>query len=391
MNAELSRLVAQYMEQIIADRRRFHANPELSREEFETSQYIKTVLEREGIEYKQMTGTGIAALIRGKYPGKTIMIRGDMDALPIVEETNLPFASKNAGKMHACGHDIHTANLLGLVRILKHFKDTLHGNIKFCFQPAEEGAGGALVMIKDGVLENPSVDYAIGMHVDPSIAVGCAALEDGPITSYPQFFTITLKGRGGHGSAPFRSIDPIQPAVRIYEGLTAITKEINPLHFNVVHVCAINAGTAPAVIPDECILKGTVRTHYAEDKQHIEKRVREIVRANAELFHVRYEIDYRGESEPVVNDPAYTAKARESVKTIFDGGLVESVDFKMVGEDFSHYAAKVPASFIIVGCGTVPQGDPSYYPLHNGRFNPDERVLEYGAKALGQIALDYLA
>lgn len=389
MNQRLRQYVEEYYQQMVCDRRWFHTHPEMGKEEVKTSSYVKEMLAQEGIEYHEIAPTGVLGIIRGEKPGKTILIRADMDALPVLEETGLDFASEVQGMMHACGHDIHTANLLGLARILNRMKDEICGTVKFCFQPAEEGMGGAQWMIDGGVLENPKVDYAIGLHIDPSIALGACALEDGPVSSYPQFFSIRILGRGGHGSAPYRSIDPIRPAVEIYQAIHSLDKEINPLHFNVVQICSIQAGTAPAVIPDECVLKGTVRTHYEEDKNHIRKRIFEVVETIGKLYDVQVEIDYWGESEPVRNDPVYSEKARKSVADIFDKGFVPSVDFKMVGEDFSLYAKEVPASFLIVGCSDGREE--TSYALHNGRFNPVEEVLKYGAMALGQIALDFLS
>lgn len=388
VNEKLKFLVEQDYPRIVNDRRYFHSHPEIGREEINTSKYVQQELEKEGIECHRVAETGIVGFIRGEKPGKTILIRADMDALPLCEETNLSFASKVQGKMHACGHDVHTANLLGLSRILNQMKDEICGNVKLCFQPAEEGLGGAAEMVKGGVLEDPPVDYAIGMHIDPSIEIGACALEDGPITSYTQFFSITFCGRGGHGSAPFRSVDPIRPAMTAYEAMNSLTKEVNPLHLNVIQICSIQGGFAPAVIPDECTIKGTVRTHYEEDNNHMKTRIYEIARQVGNLFGVGVKIDYWGDGEPVWNDPVYSEKARRSIADIFDKGMVSSVDFKMVGEDFSLYSKRVPASFLLVGCSDGTQE--TSYSLHNAHFNPDERVLKYGALALGQIALDFL-
>ncbi|RVU55633.1 amidohydrolase [Anaerosphaera multitolerans] len=377
------------MEETIKNRRYLHANPELSKKEKNTSEFVMKKLDNLGINYKsKVGGYGVVGLIEGAYEGPTIMIRGDMDALPVEELTNLSFASKVHNVMHACGHDIHTANLIAVATALNEFKDEMHGNVKLCFQPAEEGSGGALSMINDGVLEDPKVDYAIGMHIEPSLKIGTASIETGPITSYPRFFKIKLIGNGGHGSVPYKSIDPIVAGVRLYEALNSITKEISPINPNVLQICAFNAGEAPAIIPDECEIMGTIRTHYKEDKELIKKRLYEMTETIAKLFNVQYEIDYWGISIPVLNDEKHTLLAANWVSDIFDKGLVQSETFKLAGEDFSRYSELVPSTFLVVGCSN---DDPStQYGLHNAKFNPDEKVLYYGMMALSTIALNYL-
>lgn len=384
----IKNLVDSIFQDAITDRRYLHQNPELSKMEENTSKYVMDKLDEIGIPYKKnVGGYGVVGLIEGASEGPTIMIRADMDALPISEETDLEFKSCKENVMHACGHDVHTSNLIAVAKILNQYKSQMKGNVKLCFQPAEEGSGGAISMIEDNVLEDPFVDYVIGMHIDPSLEIGTAAIEDGPVSSYPQFFKIVFRGSGGHGSVPNVSIDPILPAVRLYEAIHSITKEICPLNPNVIQVCAFNSGTAPAIIPDVAEIKGTVRTHYIEDRELIRERIYEMTEAIAKLFRVEYEIEYWGKSTPSINDPEKTARVREVVKNVFDKGLVRSINFKLAGEDFSNYSRIRPATFLIVGCG---REDGNSYALHNAKFNPDEKVLKYGAEALSKIALDYL-
>jgi len=389
MDKKLNELAKNFREKTIENRRHLHRHPELSLHEKNTADFVMKNLDELGINYKSnVGGYGVVGLIEGAYEGPTIMIRADMDALPVNEITELEFSSEVENVMHACGHDIHTSNLIAVASILNEYRDEMHGNVKLCFQPAEEGSGGALAMIDDGVLENPKVDYAIGMHIEPSLRLGTASIEVGPITSYPRFFSIKLTGNGGHGSVPYKSVDPIVAGVRLYEALNSISKEISPLNPNVLQVCAFNAGEAAAIIPDVCEIMGTIRTHYVEDKELFKKRLYEMTKSIAELFNVEYEIKYWGISEPVINEEKHTLLAAEWVEDIFDKGLVQSESFKLAGEDFSRYSVLVPSTFLVVGCSNE---DPkTQYGLHNAKFNPDERVLDYGVLALSTIALKYL-
>lgn len=389
INQKLLNLIDENYEKIVADRRYIHQNPEISSYEVNTSNYIKNILDELNIPYRaNVGGYGVVGLIEGKEDGPTIMIRADMDALPIQEETGLSFSSNTDNVMHACGHDVHTSNLLGIARVLNEFKDEMHGNVKLCFQPAEEGRDGSLGMLKDGVLENPKVDYSIGMHIDPSIELGQAAIEVGPVTAYPDFFSIKFTGNGGHGSVPFKSIDPILPAVRLYDMLNSISKEISPLNPNVIQICAFNAGALPAAIPDICEIKGTVRTHFQEDRLKIKDRIFEFTEHIAKLYNVKHEIDFWGGEKPVVNDEKFTKIAQELSQDIFDKGLVKSVDVKLAGEDYSTFSDVVPSTFLVVGCSN--EEDKDRYALHNCRFNPDERVLKYSVAGLSNIALNFL-
>lgn len=384
----IAQLVNSIYDESVKHRRYLHQHPELSCHEVQTAQYVVNELQPLNIPTQtNVGGHGVVALIEGQFTGPTLMIRADMDALPIKEATNLPYQSLNQNVMHACGHDIHTANLIVLAKLLVSVKDKMHGNVKLVFQPAEEGHGGAKKMIADGIMQNPTVDYAIGMHVDPHLQLGTAAVEDGPITAFPEFFEVTLTGRGGHGSVPFAANDPIKAGIHFYQMVNELHKEINPLNPNVIQIGAIQAGEAPAVIPDQCILRGTVRTHFQADRQHIQARIREILALIGQLYHVETTISYIGDELPVVNDPQQTAMARTVLADVFDKGLVQSIHFKMVGEDFASYSHLVPATFLVVGCSDDLT---HYYPLHNAKFNPNEAVLKYGCMALFKLALNYL-
>ncbi|MBF6625444.1 amidohydrolase [Aerococcaceae bacterium zg-BR9] len=385
---QLKQYIEQYYDEIVAHRRYLHQHPELSLHEKETAHYVSKQLTALGIAHQiNIGGHGVVGLIEGAFPGPTLLIRADMDALPIQEATNLPFASENPNIMHACGHDIHTANLLGIAKILLHYQSSLHGNVKLVFQPAEEGHNGANSMIADGIMENPTVDYAIGLHIEPHLKLGTVAIEEGPISAYPEFFTIQLHGRGGHGSLPYASVDPLRAGVHLYQLIHDLHKEINPLHPHVIQICSMQAGEAPAVIPDYCVLKGTVRTHFAEDKDHIQQRIRQLTQMVESFYHVESSIQYHCPATPVFNDPEKAEIARHLMDDVFPEGLVSSVHFKMVGEDFASFSDRVPATFLVVGCSEDLN---NYYPLHNAQFNPNEAVIKYGSHALLKIALHYL-
>lgn len=376
------------MPQVVHHRRYLHQHPELSKEEVQTSAYVAKVLEQMGLQVRrQVGGHGLVVDIKGNRPGPWLLIRGDMDALPIQEETDLDYQSVNPGVMHACGHDIHTSNLIGLAQLLLDHQDQMQGNVRLVFQPAEEGQGGAQAMIDEGILEDQPIQAAIALHVDPQLPIGSAAIEPGPITSYPSFFSLTIEGQGGHGSLPFISKDPIRAGVHFYQLISDLHKELNPLHPQVIQVGAIQAGQAPAVIPNQCVIKGTVRTHYEADCHLIQNRMQEIANTIAQLYQVQVSFDFVTMAQPVINDPDLTESVRQACLPVFDGGLQPSLHFKMVGEDFSAFANRLPACMLLVGCGHPDQVN---YPLHHPRFNPHEDALYYGIYALACIAFDYL-
>jgi len=383
-------LAKKYSNEMIANRRKIHKNPELGGKEVITSKFIKEELEKLKIEVK--TGyakTGLQGLIYGKNPtGKTIMLRADMDALPINEENILEYKSNVKGQMHACGHDVHIAALLGAAKILSELREELEGNVKLCFQPAEETTGGADLMVEDGILENPKVDYVIGIHVEPNEKIGTASIEGGPVTSYPDFFEIKITGKGGHGSIPSKSIDPILPAVEIYNQLYRIPKKISPLEPCVIQICRFNAGTYDAIIPNEAIIAGTIRTLQKHNREIVKNQIDKILKNISEIYGVKYEFSYRGKTFPVYNTPEYIPNVKESVKEIFEKGFVVNETFKIGGDDFCFFSENTPATYIIVG--SANENEDTTYPLHNPRFNVDENVIEKGAAAFAKIAIDYL-
>ncbi|MDU1910570.1 M20 family metallopeptidase [Fusobacterium sp.] len=387
---KIMELAEKYSKEMIENRRIIHRNPELGGQEINTSDFIAAELEKLGIEIKRgFAKTGIQGMIYGKNPlGKTIMIRADIDALPMSEENEIEYKSQVSGKMHACGHDVHTAALLGAARILSQLKNELDGNVKLCFQPAEETVGGADLMVEDGILENPKVDYVIGMHVEPNEKIGTVSIEPGPVSSYPDFFEIKFTGKGGHGSFPSKSIDPILPAVEAYNLLNLIPKKVSPLEPCVVQICRFNAGTYDAIIPNEAIIAGTVRTLHKYNRELVKKHMDKIIKNISEIYEVEYELSYRGKTFPVYNTPEIIEAVRESVKDIFNKGFVVNQSFKIGGDDFCFFSEKTPATYIIVGSANEDKN--TQYPLHNPKFNVDEEVIKMGAAAFSKIAYDYL-
>lgn len=386
---KISEILNKYSEEIIRNRRKIHECPELGGEEVKTSDFIVEELKKMNIEVKTgFAKTGIQGMLYGKNRDKTIMIRADIDALPIEELNEIEYKSKEKGKMHACGHDVHTAAVLGAAKILSELREELNGNVKFCFQPAEETVGGADLMVEHGILENPKVDYVIGMHVEPNKKLGTAAIEPGPVTSYPDFFEIKLVGKGGHGSFPAKAIDPILPAVEIYNQLNLISKKISPLEPCVVQICKIQAGNYNAIIPDEAELAGTVRTLSKTNREKVKSLMEKIVKNISKIYDVRYDLYYRGKTFPVMNKTEYVDKVKESVKNIFTDGFVKDENFKIGGDDFCFFSENIPATFLIVGSANEDKS--TQFPLHNPRFNVDEKVILKGAEAFSRIAIDYL-
>lgn len=370
-------------------RETIHMHPELGEEETETGKLVMRELDQMGIEYQSgIAKTGVVGLIRGKNPkGKTILLRADMDALPMQERNDCAYRSQNPGVMHACGHDVHTAMLLGAAKILTQGKDELNGNVKLCFQPAEEAAsGGAQRMVKEGILEHPKVDFALALHVEPQFKIGSCGLSAGAITAFPDFFSIKFKGRGGHGSLPHLSIDPIAPAVQAYTMLGDLKNRIDPLEPCVIQVCMFHGGTAQAVIPDECTVEGTVRIFSKEARNAVKSGIQRIAEDVCRIYGTTFELDYRGRCFSVINDEIYTKCVGESIREFYELGFMKNRD--MGGEDFCFISDQVPSVYIPVG--TANEDPSTQYPVHNPNFEIDNRVFVKGAATLAKVAYDFL-
>lgn len=374
-------------------RRHIHQHPELGGKEESTIAYIAEKLKEMGLEpncnYSEHACT---ALIKGSGQGKVILLRADIDALAIQEDTGLPFASRNDGVMHACGHDCHTASLLGAALILRDLRDQFPGTVKLCFQPAEEVKGlGACNLVEEGVLKDPDVDFVMGIHVTPSLPVGSVSCESGPVTAYPDFFTITIHGKSCHGSAPSTGKDPIRAAVAAYQMINDLSSRIDMLEPHVIQICTFRTDTtATNIVPNTTTIGGTVRTLTPESRQLCISGVEQICRAVESCYGVTCELKGFGPATPpVVNDPGYTPKAKDSVRKIITGDFVAHNADQLGGEDFSFYQQTgIPGFFVRSGAANTDSA--THYPLHSAKFCPDEAVIAVDAAMYAQVALDYL-
>lgn len=381
---------------VVADRRHLHENPELGFEEFETAKFVAERLAALGVEdiRTEVNVTGVTGLIKGtgSGPGKdrVVLVRADMDALPIQEENAVDYKSKNAGKMHACGHDAHTAILLGTARVLMDRRDQFAGTVKVLFQPSEEaGEGGAKGMIEQGVMEDPHVDACLGLHVSSGLATGRISVMDGPKSAAADEFQITIQGKGGHGAYPHECVDPVAVGSQIVVAMqTLVSRETDPIDRAVVSVCAFHAGGAFNVIPDTAMLGGTVRTFDAETRDRMETRIRELAGGVAEAMGASVEIRYRRGYPSVVNDPAMSNIVREAAREAVGEDNVEEAKPGMGAEDFSYFALERPSCFFNVGTGS-PDKD-TEWPHHHPRFDLDEDGMAAGIATMTTAVVKYL-
>jgi amidohydrolase len=407
LHARLDRAAEAVMPKVVGWRRDLHANPELGNQEVRTSAFLAEQLRRLGYEVRTgVAKTGIVALLKGGRPGPVVALRADMDALPVTEETGLPFASsvrgqyngREVGVMHACGHDFHMSILLGAAEVLAGLKADLSGTVKIVFQPAEEGVpgepGGAEVMVKEGVLENPKVDAMFGLHV------GITPLEAGSITFRPKglmaagdTYRIIVKGRQTHGAMPWAGVDPIVVASQIVLGLqTIVSRQIDLTTAPaVVTVGTIEGGSRHNIVPDQVRMSGTIRTFDPEMRKEILARVKRTAENIAEAAGATAELTL-DEGYPVTwNDPALTERMTPSLKRVAAGTFNPNAQPTTTSEDFSFYGQKVPALYFFLG--VAPRGaDPAAWAAnHSSRFSPDEAALITGVRALASLAADYLA
>jgi len=366
---------------IINWRRDFHMYPELGFQEYKTSKKIQDILKKAGISYEVKVKTGVIGYIN-KNSSKTIGIRADIDALPVEEQTNLPFLSKNKGVMHACGHDGHTATLLGVSIILNKFKDFLKYNVKLIFQPCEEKPpGGACALIKEGVLKN--TDFLIGFHFISDIPLNKISIEKGIVMANTDMFRIIVKGKGGHGSAPDKINDPVVCSAYLIAGLqTIISRKINPFQPAVISVCKINGGEVFNVIPDKVEIEGTVRTLSEKVREKIKNEMENMCRKITASFNCRLDFYYECYSPGVKNDPFLTEIIRKTTEKILSEKSFYKYGPTLGGEDFAFYTEIVPSAYIFIGIGKKSGLH------HNSKFNLDERVLPFSVKYLSNLILN---
>lgn len=388
--SEVKRLGEKYLQHMINLRETIHMYPEDGFSEFTTSKIIIEELEKLGIKVqKNVAKTGVVGLIEGKYQGKTVLLRADMDALKIQEQADVEYKSKIDGMMHACGHDGHVAGLLGAAMILNELKDNLHGNVKLVFQPAEERDGGALPMIEEGVLENPKVDAAFAAHLWGYLNEGEVHLKEGAMMASPDIFNIKVIGKGGHGAVPQEAIDPIVITCQIVNSLqTIVSRKINPLDPVVITCGRIQGGDCHNVIPNEVELEGTIRTFNEETRNWVPKVMEDLIRGITTSQGAAYEFKYEPKYPALINDKYMTSFAKESLKKVVgEENVFDLKEPNMGGEDFAYFAQKVPSAFIFVGIANN-KSEPVIH--HNPYFKWDSKNVGILAQSLSQIAIDYL-
>jgi amidohydrolase len=391
--------------QTIAWRRDFHEHPELGNREFRTSKIIADYLRSLGLEVKEGVGkTGVVGILRGAAPGPVIGLRADMDALPLVERTPVPFASKvkttyngqEVGVMHACGHDSHVAIMMSVAEVLSGMKQYLHGTVKFIFQPAEEGAptgeeGGAALMIKEGVLDNPKVDVVFGLHINSSTEVGKIKYRSEGAMAASDWFTIKVHGKGSHGSQPWSGIDPVVVSAQIIEGLQTIVSRQTELTKDaaVISVCVINGGVRSNIIPEEVDMTGTIRTLDTTMQNEIHERMRRTVTKIAESAGATTEISIDKKTLITYNDPALVKLTLPSLQQTAGTDNVLWMDAMTGSEDFSFFGARVPSFFFFLGGMKKGQDPKTAFPHHTPDFYIDESGFKLGVKAFCNLVFDY--
>ena len=392
MTESLRDEIDEWLPELIETRRDFHRHPELGLEEVRTSGIVAERLRAIGFDDVR-TGiavTGVKAVLRGGRPGKTLLLRADMEALPIEEQNEVEYRSTVAGTMHACGHDGHTAMLLSAARMLWARRAEIPGTIVFCFQPAEEGRGGARRMIADGVLEDPTVDAAIGLHLMSDFPVPTAVVVDGPTLSGAHGFSATIQGSGGHGAMPHKTVDALLIAAEVVTTLqTLVAREINPQQAAVISIGTLHAGgTAANIIADSATMSGTVRWFDAEVGDHLAERIPEVIQGIATSLRGTAEIEYRRGGHPTVNDPAVAALVREALTQIVGAEHVRTDPRIMASEDFSEFTRRLPSTFFFVGSREEATGKD--FEHHHPRFDIDERALPLGVEMMSRAAMHWL-
>ena len=375
---------------VVEDRRAIHRHPELLYQEERTAALVSQRLRDLGITVETgVAGTGVIGLLEGGRAGKTVLLRADMDALPLQEKADIPFKSEVAGVMHACGHDSHVAMLLGAAKLLTERRDALSGTVKFMFQPAEEGGAGALRMIEAGLLEGPKVDAAFALHVSPSFYAGEVAVKAGPTHASSDRFTIRVTGRGGHAARPHFAVDPVVIAAHIVTALqTVVSREVSSSDEAVITIGSIDSGTTFNIIPDDALMRGTVRTYSPAVQDLIEKRIPEIAQGVARALRGDAVVEYHRMYPPNINHESGAELIRAAANDVFGPGVILPDESQMGGEDFSFLMQRVPGAMFRLGVrrpGSAPCS------LHMSDFDLDESSLPAGTALMAGAAAKFLS
>jgi amidohydrolase len=387
----LQEAVFELTPETIALRRELHQHPELGFQEFNTSRIVAERLRALGLTVQTgIAGTGVIGLLTGSRPGKTVLLRADMDALPIEELNDVAYRSQVGGAMHACGHDGHTSGLLAVAKLLAGRRDEFAGTIKFCFQPCEESPpGGAKPMIEAGILEEPHVDAVFGLHLWQSLSVGTVGVLAGPAMANSDRFTIRIQGRGGHAAQPHLTVDATVVASQIVGALqTIIARNVSPLAAGVVTVGSLQAGTTYNVIADTAELKGTIRSFEAGLREALPARVEAIARGVAEALGATIEWEFLAGYPACVNDAALSELVRQAAAEVVGPAGVVTPEPTMGGEDFAYFLQARPGCFFFVGSRNEERG--LTFGHHHPRFDIDEAALPIGIETLARVALRYL-
>ena len=378
---------AEVAAEVVATRRDLHQHPELGFEEERTSAMVADRLRALGFEVHTGIGkTGVVGVVKGATPGKTIMLRADMDALPIDEENDVPYRSQTPVHMHACGHDGHVAMLLGAARVVMSRRDEIAGTLCFLFQPAEEGKGGAKAMVEDGVLERFGIERAYGLHLASTHPAGQVGFREGAFYASSDSIEITVEGKGGHGASPHQTVDPVYVASQFVVAVQqVVSRNIDPIEPAVVTIGAINGGTTHNVIPSRVRLLGTVRAFDADVRAKMAERIERVLRGICESSGATYQFDYLWRYPVTSNDVEQTRYARALAQGVVPAERVADVPKLMGAEDFSFFAERVPACFFTIGSNGGPN---SAFPHHHARFDIDESALETGVRMMTALALD---
>ena len=380
-------LAKEYKDYVLNMRREFHMNPEPSLQEYETSKRIKAELEKDGIECEIVADTGVVATIHGANSGKTVALRGDIDALAVIEQTGKEYASKVHGLMHACGHDSHGAMLLGAAKVLNRMKDEINGTVKLFFQPGEEVVLGAKKMIAAGVMEG--VDAIMGIHVSSDVPSGQISADSGARMASGDMFKITVTGKGGHGARPEQCIDAVVVGSAVVMNMQSlVSREFSPFDPLVVTIGSIQSGTRFNVIAPRAVIEGTVRYYNPEFKEKVPAAIERIAKVTAEAYRATAEMEYSNLVKITINDDACTSIAREAAGKIVGKENVVETPPATGGEDFSEFSSIVPGVMCNLGARNEEKG--TTYPHHHGKFDVDEDVFVGGVAFYAQYALDFL-
>ncbi len=375
----------------VETRRDFHRNPEVGMQEERTARIAAQHLERLDLDVRTgVGGPGVIGVLRGARPGKTIALRADMDGLPIQDQKTCDYASRRAGVMHACGHDGHTAMLMAVASLLADLRESLCGNVKFIFQPAEEGPGGARAMIDDGVLVDPKVDACLGLHLQTDLQVGKIGIRYGTISAAADSIEISIRGQGGHGAGPHEGVDAIAVAAQTIVTLqTIVSREISPVEPAVVSIGTVRGGYRGNVIADEVFMTGTVRTLDAETRSKMPQRIERIIKGTTDAMRASYDLKYEFGYPSVLNDRGITSLAEGAAKELLGENQVEHLPAPTMGaEDFAYFAEVIPSSFLRLGARNEAKG--IIYPGHSPKFDFDEDAMPAGVSVLSLAAIKYL-